>query len=360
MRIPERISLVQQVAGILRDQLHEGAWPNHLPGELALSDELQVSRSTLRLAFEILEEEGLLRVSQGRRRSALPAARRSHRKPTKSIAMILGSSLQEQMARALIIVDELRRYLQQRGFTLTLYSEPRQQSSRREFHQLIAQDQADCWILSSCSAEMQQWFVERRRPTVLFGSPHKNIDLPAVRCDAAAACRHALGALYAKGHRRIALVLREPLSAGSIEVEEAFHAVSPQFPDLATMVRRHDGSSEVMDRIFNSLLITHRRTTALITMTPTDALTAYCYFIHRYVKIPSQMSLISLFDDLFVSAMKPEFTRYRFNAANCAKSLARLVVRAKTHSQLRSISITPDFLPGGTLERPQSPMRTSE
>ena len=63
-----RKSLVSQTADVLRQDLQHGLWPGRLPGELELCQRLQISRTTLRAALEVLTREGLLSSSQGRRR----------------------------------------------------------------------------------------------------------------------------------------------------------------------------------------------------------------------------------------------------------------------------------------------------
>src|SRR5205085_2774779 len=66
-QLPQRLSLVAQTAGILREQITAGTW-EHLPGERELCARLRVSRPTLRLALEALRKEGLFHVAQGKRR----------------------------------------------------------------------------------------------------------------------------------------------------------------------------------------------------------------------------------------------------------------------------------------------------
>ncbi len=55
-------SMHQEVAAILREQIFEGRWaPGHLLDELALCEQLEISRTPLREALKVLTAEGLLR-----------------------------------------------------------------------------------------------------------------------------------------------------------------------------------------------------------------------------------------------------------------------------------------------------------
>src|SRR6185503_7916079 len=70
--IARRPSLVDAAVGILRRDLQSGIWREYLPGEHRLCERLQISRPTLRHALEMLRREGLIEVSQGRRRRITP------------------------------------------------------------------------------------------------------------------------------------------------------------------------------------------------------------------------------------------------------------------------------------------------
>lgn len=56
--VPRRISRAAQVLEILRHGLRMHEWSERLPPEKVLSAQLQVSRSTLRAALEMLRREG--------------------------------------------------------------------------------------------------------------------------------------------------------------------------------------------------------------------------------------------------------------------------------------------------------------
>ena len=66
--MPHRQNLVESAVQVLISRLDSGRWVGFLPGERALCEELQISRPTLRKALEVLEREGRVEVTQGRRR----------------------------------------------------------------------------------------------------------------------------------------------------------------------------------------------------------------------------------------------------------------------------------------------------
>ena len=73
----DRSSLVMQVRNDLRRQVAAGDLKSgdRLPGEIECADAYGVSRATVREAFMLLEQEGLVRVRRGHGRYVLPHAR---------------------------------------------------------------------------------------------------------------------------------------------------------------------------------------------------------------------------------------------------------------------------------------------
>lgn len=352
-RIPRRVSLVAQVADILRQDLREGRWPEQLPGEHYLSDLLKVSRSTLRSALDILRRERLIQVSQGRRRWLTPASSRTKLPPSKTVGAVSSLPLQEMSGRSIFVMDELRRHLQQSGFDLEVHALPpsTQRAEIRRLNLLVERTRAACWVLSSCTKELQAWFAQSPWPTLVLGSCHEGIDLPSLTLDYAAACRHAVGVLRRLGHRHIALVLERAPFAGMAEVEQSFRESFPE-PEQP-LVRCHDGSVANLERLLTTLMRSEARPTALIAMRAADSLTILCHLLNGGTRVPADVSLVSLFDDFFLTRVRPTLARYTYNNSTFARRLARLVIQmATSRDRPVSVRIIPDFLPGGTTGAP--------
>lgn len=107
--VPQRSTLVQQVAEILRNGIRGGLWRENLPAELELSEKFQVSRMTLRAALKILTREGWLSCSQGRRRRVLRKADRSGRaRQRRRIVLLTDVPLVRMPNLHMLLVDGLR------------------------------------------------------------------------------------------------------------------------------------------------------------------------------------------------------------------------------------------------------------
>jgi len=352
MQLPRRISLVEQVTDLLRRDLRSGRWHQQLPGEHQLSDQLQVSRSTLRAALQVLHKEGLFRGGRGRRRTI---ARRSGPVPaagSTTIGAIMPVPLHRLSAQSIIILDELRRHLQQAGFKLQLHIVPQtdRMAGRRRLEQLVGQTRSACWILCSCSAELQRWFAEERGPALVQGSCHEGVDLPFIRCDAAAACRHAVGLLRAKDHRHLGLLLPVSRFAGTLEVEVAFRQATEGLPPAQTPVRFHAGGAPAVERAIIGLMRPVQRPTAIVTMMPGDALATCSLLLSRGHRIPQEVSVVSIFDDPILSFLIPPLSRYSYDDYHFARRMARLTIKlAQQGGRPRSISTLPHFVAGTTI-----------
>ena len=353
-RIPQRVGLVEQVVTILRQDLQQSRWPVQLPGETALSDLLQVSRSTLRAALNLLRREGLLRVAQGSRWRPAPGRRARTLAPSHTIVLVSSQPIHEQSWQTLLIFNELQRHLHRAGFELLVQVLPQaaRRASGRRLERLTHQTHAACWILSSCSQAVQRWFMRQAAPAVVLGSCHEGVNLPYLRSDVAAACRHAAGVLQRLGHRRIGLLLPRSPFASTREIEKVLRQACAG-RSAEAIVRYHDTGVRAIESVVQAMLRPATRPTALIVMMPGDTLTVLCHLLGHGHRVPEQVSLISLFDDLYLTRVTPAPARYSRNPLSFARRLARLAIRvARPGTPPSSISVFPDFVPGATLGPP--------
>jgi LacI family transcriptional regulator len=352
MQLPRRNSLVEQVTDLLRCDLRSGRWPDQLPGEHQLSDQLQVSRSTLRAALQVLHKEGLLLGGRGRRRTVSRSTGSGPPVGSATIGAIMPVPLHRLPTRTIIILDELRRHLQQAGFELKLHivTQTGRLAGRRRLEQLVGQTRAACWILCSCSAELQRWFAEGRGPALVHGSCHEDIDLPFIRCDTTAACRHAVSRLRAKGHRHLGLLLPVSQFAGTLEIEMAFRQSTEDLPPAQRPVRFHAGDAPAVERAILGLMRPVQRPTAIVTMMPGDALATCSLLLSRGYRIPQDVSVVSIFDDPSLSFLIPPLSRYGYDEYHFARRMTRLTIKlARQAGRPSSVSTLPHFVAGATI-----------
>src|ERR1051325_10183442 len=179
--IPQRSSLVGQVADILRRGIRRGDWGEYLPAETELQDRLSVGRNTLRSALDILRREGWIEVSQGRRRRI---TRRSKQVPPlkgpKSVGVLAAVPYHTLPSFSLFLISELQEDLQKLGCALEVHSDRGFNSANpsRLLTNLLSKNRAACWVLVAPPRTVRGWFYARRIPVIQAGACTQEMELP--------------------------------------------------------------------------------------------------------------------------------------------------------------------------------------
>lgn len=355
-RIPQRVSLVAQTAGILRDELQAGASPRWLPGEHALCARLHVSRVTLRAALAQLEREGLVKASQGRRREVIPP--RTPRPPlatSKVVALLSPLPLEAMQRFALYWIADLRAHLGEAGYHLELQDTRLCQTAHPErgLEALAQRLRPAGWVLYQSAAGVQQWFSQRALPCVIAGSRHADIQLPAVDLDYRATCRHAVGLCLARGHRCLAFLNPNQGLAGDQESEAGFLEAVRNFaePAVETVIATHAGTLDSLGQRVEALLRRPRRPTAWLVSKPQHVLTVLSCLARRSVRVPEDLSVISRDHDSFLEHLLPGVARYVAPPVAMAHRISRTVLDQVAGGAVKPGShwIMPEFVLGESL-----------
>lgn len=352
--IPKRFSLVAQTAAILRDGITAGLWKDQFPGELTLCDRLQVSRVTLRAAFDQLQREGWCTAGQGRRRKIFAEpARRTGRPPSDRVSLLSPIPLQSFPTGAIFWADALRQNLATAGYRLDIVTNQLAFSHQpeRALEALVHQSQSAGWVLYLSTAAQQQWFAARGLPCVVSGSCHQGIQLSSVDLDYAAACKHAVHVLAAKGRTRIAFLMPRSGQAGNLESERGFLAAASQLPAVQALVVHHDGSVPGICAGLDRLLQRTRPCDGLLVAKPAHVATTLTHLLRKGARVGPDISLISRDDDPMLEHLVPVIARYHVDPEAFARKISRRVVdlvRAGVQRRHES-RLVPELLKGETL-----------
>lgn len=349
-QIPQRNSLVGETVRLLREAIAMGKWQDVLPGERRLCVEWRISRPTLRAALSTLAAEGLVTLAQGKAtRVHIPdglSGKSTEEAASLTIALLSPDPLHAMPPFVLLWLDELRGQLAAAGHLLQVHvgkSWYRGRNPDRALAALASQTAAAGWVLYRSTEGMQRWFEHRQVPCVIVGTPFANIRLPSVDRDYRAVCRHAAGALVARGRLRLALLIQEPKFAGDRESEAGF-AEGLKAASKATVsgfIQRHDGSREGILRALEALLSSRMRPTALIIARSACALTACTALQQRGIRIPQDMAVICRDDDLYLDEIVPSISRYSVPPSIFAKKIFRLMFQPAAKEDIK---VMPEFL----------------
>ena len=355
IELPRRVTVVTQTAEVLRQHLVTRPAGEKLPGERDLARQLNVSRPTLKAALDKLEGEGFLRT---RPRHARVVVQRRSRAGwggvSHDVALVVPVGLGHLEPRVLLWIDELREALAREQHKLEVVARPSLYSNhpQRELEEIANRLRPSAWVLVLSTRVMQEWFVARRLPVVIAGSPHEGIRLPAVDKDHRAACRHAVGRFVAKDHRCLALLVPRAAAAGDLKSEAGFQAGGAAAgTGVETVVAGHDGTLSGLCTSLDRLLARGRPPTAFLVAQARHALTALGYLLQRGLRFPEQAALIARDHDMFLEAVVPSIASYRVDPVAFAHKLSHVALDLTSggNPAPRQHLLMPKLIPGRTL-----------
>ena len=354
MQPARRDFLKDSVTRQLREAIAAGAWPEHLPSEVALCRELHVSRRTIRAAIAQLIREKWLR-SRGRGLSPiiLHGTRPAHPPTSPTVIRYLSPRRPEMNDHAIQVVENaLREFLGQEGFHLEFECQPDLylRFSPKRMAKLAELPDTAAWILLHSTREIQEWFATTSHPCVVTGSCHAGVDLPNVEFDYFASCFHAAHLLAGRGEHLV-FVAPANLNASEQSAAEGFLAGANKFADLKATVTGHDGTRAGICRELLPLLMSSPRPTGYLVMLPEHTLTVLGLLHSRGVEVPADSEVICRTDDIILEFCVPTVAHYSIDCVKFGHAAGALAVDVIRHGagRHRQVKILPEFVPGQTL-----------
>ncbi|HWL50947.1 MAG TPA: GntR family transcriptional regulator [Chthoniobacteraceae bacterium] len=348
--LPQRYQLAAEVTRVLRQALLENRWESHLPSERNLSREFHVSRETIRSSLHELEREGFI-VRRNRSRCLIVRREGPVAEPGRRVAMLSAVPFEQWESRILIRTNRLRHDFSKAGIDLVIRSGARFFSAEhhRALEAVVSETNAACWILQGATREVQEWFVVNRVPAIVMGHSFEGTALPSIDIDLRLAVRHATSLFLSRGHRRIALVVREPEYAGDHFAEkgwrEAFAAKGDLQPDRDLL--SHDGTIPGLQRALDRRFLAREPPTALIAPAKL-LLTAVLHLAQRGRIAGRDYAFAARDDDPVLDSMLPTVARYRIDPLRLARRLFLEAMKIVDRSEgpLRRLSLMPEFVTG--------------
>ncbi len=356
--IPQRNSLVIQTIDILRQRIARREWHSVLPGERALSESLQISRPTLRLALDVLEAEGRIKTAQGRSRMIVREKEETAAERKVSVGLVSQDPPHLMAPTSIFYLNELRRHLQEAGLQLTVFANRKlaNRNPRNALTAFLDESRVSCWVLLAVNETVQRWFAENHLPAIVAGSAYPGLHLPSLDIDYGAVCRHAAGVFLRHGHRRLAILVPNSDIPGDRTSEAAFlKAIEEAGRDRASgAVFRHDGSRDAIVRVLDRAFARREPPTGLLVCRPLHVLTAVTVLLSRGLAMPGAFSLISRDSDTYLNCVYPDIARYSYRRRTFAHRLARLVIQLANSGSLpkREHRLIPQFHAGATVAPP--------
>lgn len=321
--------MVQTVES-LRSALEQELWAGTLPGERILTETLGVSRPTLRAALEILEKERWIKTTSSRPRVILNRPSAPPKRPLRKVILLAKEPEQEMARMSLLYVKSLRQKLEGAGMEFEFLYHPRfSQNSSLHISELLPRpNAATVFILFSIPRAIQLYCQKSGYSAVIAGSSAKGIRFPSLDADYRGAARHAAGVFLGRGHRRIALFIRDSGLAGDAMTEVGFLEGARVGRDRGVVAKviLHSDDSEAIQRKLKSLMRNPaHRPTGILVGRAHHAVTVLCTLQSLGFKVPEDVSLICRDADFGLDWTVPRISCYQYSAEKFATQLTKIV-----------------------------------
>lgn len=199
------LSLTEQVANHLKEEIRRGAIRGGLPGVRRLAADLEVDFKTVGSALDILEREGIVASPEpGKRRRVVPQA--VSEQATLRIAILPFDPVGRLEGYVIDLLHRLSRAGHSSFFAGQSLTELGMDVKR--VARLVERTPADAWVVVAGSREMLQWFAEQEVPTIALFGRRRGLPLAGVGPDKVPATELATRHLLSLGHRRIVYFAR--------------------------------------------------------------------------------------------------------------------------------------------------------
>lgn len=350
MPIPRFMTITEQVAEHLRNELLGGQWSDGMPGQKRLSKQLGVSGQTVELALQALEKEGLL-VGQGngrRRRIELPQSAIRNR------ALRVKILLYERTDRKADYLVELFHRLQEAGHDAGFAIKTMRDlgMNLKRIARFVEATEANAWVVLAGPRDVLKWFAVQPTPAfALFGrlltvpiagtGPHKS--------DAMALAVRRLSEL---GHRRIVMLTREERRKPEPGRVERVFLEELQRQGIATgpynLPDWEDNPAGLQHCL--SSLFRHTPPTALIVSTLELYAAAQQFLGHRGIRVPQDVSMICSDPHPAIAWCDPTFSHIAYDSSAWERNIMRWLNHvARGKDDRRQIFTKAEFIDGGTV-----------
>jgi DNA-binding LacI/PurR family transcriptional regulator len=355
---PIRTTLHHQLVTLLRQGIENRRWTGALPSEAELGREFQVSRMTLRKALaQLATEEWIALGGRGHAHLVLrrPRKRKTPPLPTaRTIRVLTPFGFSGWNTTAFELLETLTERVSATGYRVEIehHRSVFEKFQASKLARLDALPDTAAWLLFYSTAPIQRWFAASGRPTMVVGKVHEGIPLSCIYPDTSAAARHAVGRLYACGHRDMVYLIENLTSLGDRMASEVFVTEARRLGARARVVH-YDGDPPSIRNAVLHVMASRPRPTAFTSGSPGIAITVLCHLLSAGIRVPAEAGIIALWDDVDLDVTFPTIARYRTDGKIMGRKIEAELMNLIRHGpgRIRSMPMMPEFVAGESVGR---------
>ncbi|HEY4416546.1 MAG TPA: substrate-binding domain-containing protein [Verrucomicrobiae bacterium] len=356
IQLPKRNSLIHETASTLKQWIASGVLKDVLPGELDLKERLRVGRDTLRLALQLLTDEGWVEPSvQGRKRKIHPQKHSGVKKRAKAeLPVTFISPYASEQGQTMLELADTQKRLLELGRELQFVSPDifHLKDPEHQLQNLVQTHPSAAWILSASSQPIQNWFAQQGLPTLIHGWPYPGINLPYVAKDWGPAGFHAGLQFIRHGHRNIGMFEYVERGVGAMLIEQGLRrAIDTAGNGAKLLMFKDDRTPESIAKMYDAAFKLKDRPTAMVLTSSNHLLTSMSWLISKGIAVPADVSLVVLPHDVWYSEFVPPLCYYKPNTNSFSHGIAERVLELVEFGRIihKPLAVPVEFVPGATI-----------
>lgn len=349
MKAFHSLSVAEQLANHLREEIYSGGLDASLPGVGRLVKNLGVGTKTVVAALEILKKEGII-ATAGMRMKHKIVTKESIQKSGLQIRLLVYEESDMHEERTV----QLYHRLEERGHRIM--ATPKTMTEMKfdlgRLVEMIHKNPGDAWIVRAGSRPLLEWFAAQDIPVFAWFGRQDQLPIAGLSTRVSPALFEALQQLVTLGHRRIVMLVREERRKPTLATMEKNFLEEMQRLGIevgAYNLPDWDNDPKSFHACLESLF---RNTppTAMILGESTLFFAALQFLASKKLSAPGDVSLAVLGEHPAFQWLKPEVSRITTDTSPLVPRVVNWVENvANGREDRHETQILSKFLLGGTI-----------
>ncbi|MFD0894308.1 substrate-binding domain-containing protein [Luteolibacter ambystomatis] len=356
----KRVGAIEAAVAALRDMIETGKWADRLPGTRVLAVQLGVSQPTVQLALLELAEEGLLE-SGGERKAYRVKNRCVKSSPgnvpkARRVILLTHQALERTAESGRKVLETLHRLLMASDWDVEyrVVDFLHARAPHRNWDDVIGAEPGELVVALFGRPALAEWAIKRGVKIIFHGGVTGGFQVPMVAVKSSHLLTEAYQRLIELGHHRIVTPLcdRPPSYIESMreavrsQLEAAGLPYSPAYHTPESKYLRQDVSWGIMESLFK-----RERPTALVLLDWRELVTTFCFLSCLGLKVPKDVSLVLLNDQVDAEWFLPRLARFKFPTYRMARRIKAWLEGKWEPNHMRA-TVPAEWVPGESLAPP--------